>query len=874
MSSTSTSGSTAGLPPPPSFSAMTPTSSSSFNCNNNNFTSPTTANPSSSSTSTSTNILSAKVQRALQVRTDTPAMITALSSLAALHENNIDARNVRNAIEEDALYQARLLEKELNNLVDIVKTMRSSIKDVVSVAESVGHSLETGLVTGTNVYVNGNVNGNMNGNETSSEERKNVTGANGHVSFEEERQLAALLADAFQERDNATKRYESISAFLEKYDLSENDSQLLEQYNFDDIFNNFDREAYEYRNENESSSASSAAAATSNNDGMAFLEALESVTRVRKELASSFGDGTDTGNESKSNNHHGATTSAIRMIETLASKQERAFERLYHFLHAHLDLQQASVAHVPTSSSGGAGASLSSVSYKNRQNRLLSEDEDGMDETLSHPFVRKALIVLKQVPAYYSHTLELIATSRRSEVTRKFLLALTSGYNGMAPIEMKAHDPVNYVGDMLAFLFRTVSVESELAKGLAMQDPNHNRRKDHGNDNGGEDHDEDDVKYQDGQQDNDDFGTIFMSPLDVLNDTLSGVARPLKSRISQVIASLARRPDDDLHDHGMMDEEADTARMRLTSLYSICGLLLFYHSAIMKAINKLDTKKEEDASLLALENNYNDSSGSGSVNPLVQSFLECLEESARAYVASLKVYCATLDHLASFSNETHANLTHSAILRICDVRAASPGFGPGMNMEIALVSQVASEALSLEYLCETMMDAVIPSCSNIDDVVTMKSALQSMKKAGLSFDCASKWNNVIYEKEKNMIDAQIASDTNYVLDECGLGSIASALESMKAVYIEGMVISSHPGLSQQSLQLAMKKFYESLYDPPYPSYENIKDPVLRKRARNKIAENVVEVYREIYEMVTSEQGGYGDMTFLGHSPEQVKALLS
>jgi hypothetical protein len=29
----------------------------------------------------------------------------------------------------------------------------------------------------------------------------------------------------------------------------------------------------------------------------------------------------------------------------------------------------------------------------------------------------------------------------------------------MVPIEMKYHDPVNYVGDMLTFAFRKISVE-------------------------------------------------------------------------------------------------------------------------------------------------------------------------------------------------------------------------------------------------------------------------------------------------------------------------------------------------------------------------------------------------------------------------------
>ena len=827
-------------------------------------------------TSTSTSILSTKVQRALQVRTDTPAMANALSSLATLHDNNIDARNVRNAIEEDALHQARLLERELQHLVSKVGTMRDGIKNVLDVAESVGKSLETGVVgvEESSRVANGN-----SGVGVSGEEQKVMEGMEGMEGgssihgpsaeiFEEECQLAAMIADAFQEREEAKKRYNTISEFLEKYDLDENDNLLLERYNFEDIF--------EGVNGNDRNDARFSSEGGDVKDGLAFLTALQRVTKIRKELSSTFDDesilsGMKGSNNTSSSSNNAASkvgaTSAMRMVENLASKQERAFERLYHFLHNHLDLNQAAMAHVPTSSNPASSA------YRHQHHpSRTSDDEDGMDETLGHPFVKKALIVLKHVPAYYAHTLELIATSRRSEVTRKFLLALTNGHNGMAPIEMKAHDPVNYVGDMLAFVFRTISVESELAKGLAVSD---------------DDNDDIDTLQSEAVNENeqDNYSTSFMSASDVLNDALSGVARPLKSRISHVIGNLAKRADEDddingLNGNGFMEEEeADTARLRLSYLYSICGLIIFYRSAIMKAVDKISSKKVDlDASTTELSKEDNmymsSSSSSNPPNPLVQCLSECLEDATRAYVTSIKVYCAMLDHLASMANDSQANLCQSVILRICDVRSTSPGFGSDYKTDMVGISKDAYEALSLEYLCDTVVEAILPTCSNIDDVVTIKSALSVAKKNGLSSDSSMKWDVLLTKEEEKLVHAQIARDTNYVLDECGLGAIASALESMKAVYIEGMVLSSHPGLSQKSVENSMKRFYTSLIDLPIPSYDNIKDPVLKKRSRSKIAENVADMYEDIYNTVKSEKGGYEDLSFLVNSPAQIRALIS
>ena len=166
------------------------------------------------------------------------------------------------------------------------------------------------------------------------------------------------------------------------------------------------------------------------------------------------------------------------MMESLSAKQEQAYERLYHFLTSYLDLHSRSVSNVPTRSGGGgvggvggaaaAGAGATGALHPQSASAQRLE-EDAMDATLRHPLVVRSLQVLRHKPSYHAHTLELIAASRRALVTRKFLLALTSGYDGLPPIEMGAHDPVHYVGDMLAFVFRVESEEADLAGGLVGQ---------------------------------------------------------------------------------------------------------------------------------------------------------------------------------------------------------------------------------------------------------------------------------------------------------------------------------------------------------------------------------------------------------------------
>eukprot|EP00957_Ditylum_brightwellii_P013849 1043321-Ditylum_brightwellii.AAC.1 len=131
-------------------------------------------------------------------------------------------------------------------------------------------------------------------------------------------------------------------------------------------------------------------------------------------------------------------------MDGFATNQEYACEHIYHFPQHHLNLSASSVTHIPSSSL----QQCQSVSSYNPHIRL---DDDVIDRALMHPLIQRSMSVLYHMPAYCAHTLELIAASRRSEVTRRFLLVLTHGYNGLLPIEMRVHDPINYVGNKYAF---------------------------------------------------------------------------------------------------------------------------------------------------------------------------------------------------------------------------------------------------------------------------------------------------------------------------------------------------------------------------------------------------------------------------------------
>lgn len=772
-------------------------------------------------------ILSAKVSRALEVRSDTQAMKAALDALAHLPDHqddlfSVDSRSVRVAIEQDALQQALLLQDELKALLTTVGKLRQGVAETAAIAQRVEEAIHTNVITAKVGPSSQDSSSNATQQEAEDTGTSSLPGASIDRTLEQEQRLAALLSDAFSQRNSARKRVEAVHAFLEKFDLSEEDSRLLDHYSFDDV-------------------------EASNVNGMAFLAALERVRLIRKELGRTFGTMDLLHNTQRSQrqeqsssgdtNRLGAS-SALRMMEVLAQKQERAYERLYHWLQKYLHV------HGHDSSNSAFG------------------DDDHVDEALAHPFVRRSLYTLRNVPAFYSHLLELIAGSRRSEETRRFLLALTSGYGGLPPIEMRAHDSVVYVGDMLAFCFRSFSVEADVARGLLDYVPESEENSD------GEEEKNDDVPLAEEEMD---YGAEKpITAAEMLSQSVGGVSRPLKARILHVISSLSRRQDDDDDsDDGLADgleEEGAATRSRLSQLYEICGLLLFYASAMGKTMAKLESRgtASSDGSLVELEATIEN-------NPLLATLLECLGEAANAYEASLRVYGAMLEQLNIITGDSEALLAQAMVSRIVEVRRASPGFARDVACPRA-----HRQTLAIDWACDALIEAALPACKNLDDTVSLRQLISIARQAELAADVALALESRVHERETALIDILVEKETSDVLDLCGLGSLVTSSERLEREPVEDLVMATYPGLTPEDVQNAMSEFYSSLYSPPLPSFEStIKDPTLRKLARSKIAKNVCLAYESLYENMTRpDKGGYEDLSFLGHTPQQVNTLFT
>ncbi|XP_047451031.1 conserved oligomeric Golgi complex subunit 6 [Mugil cephalus] len=177
-------------------------------------------------------------------------------------------------------------------------------------------------------------------------------------------------------------------------------------------------------------------------------------------------------------------------------------------------------------------AVLQETSYEQLYRWAQNECRGLTQETCDiSPVLTQAMEALQDRPVLYKYTLDEFGTARRSAVVRGFIDALTRGGPGGTPrpIEMHSHDPMRYVGDMLAWLHQATASEKEHLEALLKQ-----------------------VTLQ-GLEEN---------MQEVVGHITEGVCRPLKVRIEQVIV----------------------AEPGAVLLYKLSNLLKFYHHTISSII--------------------------------------------------------------------------------------------------------------------------------------------------------------------------------------------------------------------------------------------------------------------------------------------------
>ncbi|XGW24576.1 hypothetical protein V3C99_006197 [Haemonchus contortus] len=97
-----------------------------------------------------------------------------------------------------------------------------------------------------------------------------------------------------------------------------------------------------------------------------------------------------------------------------------------------------------------------------RECRILSADYVEMKAVLCQSFA-----ALQEREVLLKYALDEVCTARKNQILRLYIDALTKGtHSNGKPIELMSHDPLRYMGDMLAWIYEALESEKELLQML------------------------------------------------------------------------------------------------------------------------------------------------------------------------------------------------------------------------------------------------------------------------------------------------------------------------------------------------------------------------------------------------------------------------
>ena len=177
-------------------------------------------------------------------------------------------------------------------------------------------------------------------------------------------------------------------------------------------------------------------------------------------------------------------TTALEVMDQMSHLQESGIQRLYRWTQ-----------------------NIARSSHAQIEDSIVDSGKGRADKNMVN--LSMAMKHLSLRPPLFKHVMEDYCASRRSMMVRSFLDALTLGgpHGTPKPIELQAHDPLRYVGDMLAWLHQATPTESDNLKGL--------------------------LKLVDRVEDQVRDDVMQNS----LCDVSEGVCRPLRSRVEQILLS-------------------------------------------------------------------------------------------------------------------------------------------------------------------------------------------------------------------------------------------------------------------------------------------------------------------------------------------------
>ncbi|WVF66103.1 hypothetical protein IAT40_000842 [Kwoniella sp. CBS 6097] len=471
------------------------------------------------------------------------------------------------------------------------------------------------------------------------------------------------------------------------------------------------------------------------------------------------------------------------------------------------------------------------------------------------PVMRDAVKRLRERPPLLKDALQTLTSTRASSILQSFLDALTrGGPNGLPrPIELHAHDPTRYVGDMLAWVHQATASEHEFLDGLFGV-------KEKGRMVGAE---------REGLQSEEELMVA-----EAMDKHLEGLGRPLKLRIQQTIKS----------------------QEGIIMAYRIANLLQFYLVTMQKTIGEeallCKTLKEiHDQAYVAFFETL-DAQGRSLLRFLHPPDATlapplALRDAALILRELLSVYSTSLiDPSERESDADLAKLLEKAVepcVEMCE-RMAELRKGSSSNSSNSGASSSFASASGGAGTNASLGGASGAGAGEWEKDVFMVNCLGYLQHTLEAYEFTSRRVALLEEKIRTHVEGMTFEHHGKLLEQCGLAPIMRTIRTRTrpstgsdGVDTTSTPLSRLPATSPKSLTAALSTFstWLSTIDPSSsPRLALLSSPGLSLVIHRKALRKIYEAYGEVCERVLDPKEGYefGE-TMLRRGREEVGVAL-
>ncbi|ONK78592.1 uncharacterized protein A4U43_C02F20430 [Asparagus officinalis] len=464
--------------------------------------------------------------------------------------------------------------------------------------------------------------------------------------------------------------------------------------------------------------------------------------------------------------------------------------------------------------------------------------------------LKTAVRCLKERPVLFKYCAEEVANMRHHALFRRFISALTRGGPGglPRPIEVHAHDPLRYVGDMLGWLHQALASERELVLALlspdAATDTGPTARRFSKSSESDSSKSEPDITF-------------------VLDRIFEGACRPFKVRVEQVLQS---QPS--LIVSFKLSNTLEFYSYTISDLLgretALCNTLWLLKDAAQQTFfNILKTRGDKLLRYPPLV--PVDLSPPSAVREGVSLLLELIDTYDGMMVpASGKkpdfdpVIAALLDPIIQMCEQAaEAHKSKGALSR----RRASSEIGSNRRDSLSVDAILAKNNSLNSQTAETTSKIYLVNC------------LSAIQQPLIGREVTAKYVNNLSSIIETHTNILVEKEVDAILLRCGLLSKISYVQTLND---EHGPLAEVEDMSPQVISECLRTFFGLVTgnEGSLPEFEQLQVPKLRDEACARVSRALSGAYELLYGVITDPQNLYPDpKSLVRHSPDQIRTIL-